>query len=496
MNMMASQIDRFDLGLDLVSSLSDVPDGATPNALNMRVNERGGVEKVRGYSAHATLAADAHSLTSFKHRDGSPNVLVAATATAIYSIDSGGSPTAIDTGRTSESDTSFAEYEDELYILGPSNDLAVWNGTTVTDYAPGVNSGPKRGTILGVWDNRLWVTPGGLRVEWSEAGLLTGTGAWPTTNFIELGGPGSTEEIVGAVPMPGGLVVFTTGSTYRIYDAVNQLSTVVDPGQGCSSRRSLAVIDGRIFGMCQRGLFASDGSSPHQIISEAVRPLFSDETPTLSAAAGVGRYGAYLCSYQRDGSANDLTLEVSPSGAIMANQYPALDWASSDMEGEPEAYFIDASDPTRIRHAFDGGSFAGSDIECYYDLSPSELGVPEQLKRLRRARVVGRGDMYIGAIVDYATNPESLRRLGLGGNSSTATWDNVTWDNAVWGGYGLFEGHATLNVRGRTITLRLWERGNSTAASRDLLGASTGDALGGAAFYVVEPQFHISTRRR
>lgn len=496
MTFQTAQIDRFDGGLDLVSSLTDIPPNATPDALNMRVSEGGGVEKVLGYSAHATLPAAAHTLTSFKQRDGSPNVLVAATATAIYTVDSAGTATAIDTGRTSESDTTFAAYEDSLYILGPNNDLAVWNGATVTDHAPGANSGPKRGTILGVWDNRLWMSPGGLRVEWSEAGLLTGTGSWPATNYIELGGPGSTEQIVGGMPMPGGLVVFTTGATYRIYDAVNQLSTVVDASLGCSSRRSLALVDGRIVGMCERGIFASDGSSPHRIISDAVRPLFSDESPVLSAAAGVSRFGSYFVSYRRNSATNDLMLEVGPNGAVMAMQYPALDWASSDMSGEPEAYFIDASDATRVRHAFDGGSFAGSAIDCYYDIAPTDLAVPDHLKRLRRVRVVGRGDLYVGAMIDYTTTFGTMRRLGMSGGGSTATWDSVTWDNATFGGYGLAEGLANLNVRGRALTLRVSESGSASAPSRDILGAATGDDVGGAGFYVVEPQYHVSTRRR
>ena len=123
MSFSVVHIDRFEGGLDLVSSLSTIPPGFTPNAMNFRVNERGGIDKCTGYSAFATLGANAHELTYYEQRDGSPRCLVAAEPTAWQKVASDGTVTNIRTGMTTCSATTFVQHEDYLYGLDAANNL-------------------------------------------------------------------------------------------------------------------------------------------------------------------------------------------------------------------------------------------------------------------------------------------------------------------------------------------------------------------------------------
>lgn len=522
-------IEDFSGGLDLVSSLNAIPPGFTPSAMNMRIVETGGVEKVRGYSDFSTSSAgQVVDLFMYGHKDGSNKYLMAATDTTILAIDSAGASAAIDASLTSASDVSFALHDDTLYVLDVANDILTWDGASTSPgsmntYAPGVNTGPNKGIILGIWDNRMWIakaTSGetGMRVEWSEPadptnGFVNATGLWPTDNYVELAGTGSTSDrIVGGMVTPDGLAVFTTGSTYLIYDSATGANSVVDAENGCSSRRSLALIGDTIYGVNPRGIFATTGRQPLETISRRVDPLFQAEDPDLSTSCGARSFQSYLMSYDR-GDTN-LTLEVLPpadhlpgsanvlavpgeryAGSIMAMEYPASAIVTGILTDDEETFFVDRSDKTKIRKAFDGGTFAGTDIACYYDTPFMDFGDDSVLKRLRRVRVVGRGDIYVACRTDYSASDDAQQALNFPAAGSMV-WGSGTWGSGTWGGYELAEGYANISARGRRIQLRITETSSQTFPLRNALGIDPAGSLGGAGVYVVEPQYTISTRRR
>jgi hypothetical protein len=515
-------IEDFSGGLDLVSSLNAIQPGFTPGAKNFRVVETGGIEKVKGYSAFATVAS-AVDLGFYAKKDGTTRRVIVASATKWQAVESDGTVTDIHTGMTAASDVTFALHDDKLYGLDVANNMAVWPGSgSATAYAPGVNTGPNHGIILGIWDNRMWIAKAtggktGMRVEWSEPadptnGFANGTGLWPSDNYVELAGTGSTSDrIVGGSVGPDGLTVFTTGSTYLIYDSSTGANSVVDADNGCLARRSLALIGGTIYGVNAKGVFATDGHSPLETISRRVDPLFQAEDPDLTTACGARSFQSYLMSYDR-GDTN-LMLEISPpneyrsgddvltlpgqrySGSIMALEYPASAIVSGTLVDDEETFFVDRTDPTKLRKAFDGGTFAGTDIECYYETPFMDFGDDSVLKRLRRVRIVGRGDIYVSARVEYDDSDADERQL-LFPNAGNGLWDTGVWDTMTWGGYFLAEGYANLSARGRRIQLRITEESDQTFPLRSALDLNPSGSLGGAGVYVVEPQYTISTRRR
>lgn len=490
-------IDSFEGGLDLVSSLNTIPPGFTPNARNMRLATYGGVEKVGGYSAFATLGAAAHELVYYEQRDGSPKRLVAAEATAWQEIDSAGTVSNIRTSMTSTTETTFVQHEDYLYGLDRQNNLGRWDGTTLTTFAPGVDTGPKLGIILGIWSNRMWVAPAtGMRVEFSDPETFTGTGSWPADQYVELGGPGTSDKIVGGVPTPDGLLVFTTRSTYLIYDDTTGANRLVDSETGCASRKSLVTIGDTVYGVSDDGVFATNGLKL-EIISDRIAPLFEKGTPTLTDAAATGWFGSYLLAYGQSLTTNDVTLDlVTTTGSFMAFDYPASSWAHGPLSDAGElCFFVDASDKTKVRKAFDGGSFVGSDITCFYETPLNPLGDETNLKRLRRVRVVGRGDMNVTVRSDYSTSAADSDSLDFPA-ATGGVWDTDLWGSSEWGGYQIFEGWALLSAMGRRFTLRFTETSSLTSPARDALGDPIPGAVGAAGLYLLEVHFSPTTKRR
>lgn len=490
---------EFAGGLDLVSSLSEIPEGFTPNAKNFRIAEYGGIEKVKGYSAFATVPASSHDMGLYAQADGDPKRLVCAVATGVYAVDASGNATQILSTWTAAADTTFALHEDRLYALDAANDIAVWTGTgSMTKYAPGVALGPPHGTILGIWQNRMWVATDNLTIRWSEPademnGFVNASGMWPTDNETKLGGTGlQSDKIVGGMVTPDGLAVFTREALYLMLNTDGS-NTLVDT-QGCSSRRSLARIGDTIYGVNRNGVFATTGRSPLETISRRVDPLFQAEDPTLSTAAGCRSFRSYLLSYDR--GAEHMMLDVLPeTGSIMAHDYPAAAFVTGNLDNDEETFFLDATDQTKIRKAFDGGTFAGSSISCHYDTPFLDFGDDRVLKRLRRCRVVGRGDVYVTLRSDLGTADLDTERLAFPGIAGSL-WDAASWDGATWGGYSLFEGFANTSARGRRIQIRLTEASTATYPMRTALGYDPPGSLGGAGVYLIEPQFTMSNRRR
>lgn len=499
----------FSRGLDLVSSLSDIEPGFTPSAMNMRCSEWGGIEKILGYTAHADLGSgvSGHELFYYQHRDADPKFLVAASATKWQSIQADGTVADIRTTNsaggalTSVTDTTFVQYGDSVYGLDESNNMASWDGTTLTQHAVGVSTGPPTGIILGIWSNRMWVADSGTTVVWSDAGSMT---SWPAANTATLGGTGGgSSKIVGGIPTEMGVLVFCTDCIYLITDT-DGTNRLVDGEHGCISRKSIARINDHIYFMNYQGIHRTNGNMPSEYVSRRVEPLFSSEAPTLSSAAGVNWRNSYLLSYSRSAAYNDFTLDHRPElGSTMANQYRAKAWAVGELEGTSKSiYFIDAGNQRYVRTAFDGGAFlttaspgVASDISCWYETPPLNFEDEAHIKRLHRVRLVGRGDMYVGARVDYLGYNSIADRLSFP-SIVAALWDTAVWDVDEWGGFTLFEGWASVPAKGRRIQLRFYESSDDTFPGRPNLDSDEGLTLGGAGLYLCEAIFSTSSKRR
>jgi len=503
------EIQDFSKGLDLVSSLNNIEVGYTPNAKNFRIAEYGGIEKILGYKPLADLGVgvSGQDAVYFQKRDFSLKQLVVASTNKWQSVSSAGAVADIRTGLTTNTGTTFALIEDVLYGVDIFNVMHKWSGAGATAAVAGT---PPKGAILGVWSNQMWVAESsgstlGMTVRWSEPGDFDSATAWPAANNVKLGGPGTSEKIIGGAAMPNGILIFTTNATYLIYDDATGANSLIDPRRGCSSRRSIAVIDGIAMGINSEGVFRTDGSFAQEMVSRRIDPLFVNEIPLLAASAGTSWFNSYLACFNRAGSAyNNLTLDIqAASGSVMANDYPVAAWVQGPLLGTKQnLFFIDGSNTRFVRQAFSGGSFltaaspgVAKDITCYYELPFNDFGIESQIKRLHKIRLVGRGDLQVAVKIDYQNVTSGSELLGfptiLGG-----LWGTAIWDLSSFGGYSLFEGYARIRAKGRRISLRFLESSDDVASGRSILNADPFAELGSAGVYLVEPHYTVSTRNR
>lgn len=333
------RFDDFSGGLDLQSAIGEVKPPFTPFAENFRIGSQGeligaprdettdgtttrtidlgaGTASVGYYAGvldcFPAVKNDGTLLGLIVARQGSWRNIVLGAA---LSID-GATNNAVRTGMSTGSAVipSFVMHNDKLYGLDPLNNIGVWDGTTLTTAAPGVDTGPPKGIILGIFNSRMFVAEAdgvgalGLTVRWSEPfdatnGFINATGLWPTGNTVTLGGSAQAgEKIVAGVPTPDGLAVFTTGGLYLIYDEAEGFNTLVDPLGGTTARRSICVDrDGTIWGTNHRGIFKTNGRLPVEYVSDRVKPLFQSglmaEAATVARAAGVIYDGSYFVSF-------------------------------------------------------------------------------------------------------------------------------------------------------------------------------------------------------
>lgn len=517
MSMLKSQIlGDFSGGLDLVSALGDVSPDATPNSLNFVASEFGGLDKVLGYSAFADLGAGvvAHDLYYYQKRDGSSKYLIVASSTKWHAIDSNGTVTDIRTGMTANTDTTFCVVDDTLYGVDANNVMHSWSGTGTTSAVSGT---PPQGVILGVWQDIMWIAEASagsltMKVRWSAVADFT---SWSSSNFVQLAGAGDHDRIVGGQVTGNGVATFCQSSTHLIYSASNGANRVVDPEFGATSRRSLTILQGEVYGVNRNGLFTTDGTFLKPI-SRLYQTMFINDSPGLTAAAGIAWKNHYLCSFQRAGvSHNDLTVEVIPilskwikhigfgPPPAWPYEYPSNCWAHGALAGSDERlYFIDAVNTRYIRRAFNSGSFIGNDgttttdITAYYDTPPLAIDGEQVLKRLRRVRVTGRGAaLTVGVRIEYSPTILSSHVLSFPAVAGSP-WGTATFGSASWAGYVVSNGFATLSARGRRIGLRFSETSQATAPTRPDLNADPTGLLGGAGVYEAELYFNISSRRR
>lgn len=504
-------LSEFRGGLDLKTALPSIQPGFTPNSFNFSINENGGIEKIKGYEdielSGANLPGDMQKIFSYEKSNTSYSRIITTDSDNWYSVENDGTVARIRNSMTPNSTSTFLIHDDLLYGLDDDNDFATWDGATLTTYAPGGGNGPSNGRLLGLWNGRMYVVPSTdqLRIEWSEPFDFTSATAWPADNYVILSTVGAGSKIIGGAVVGDALIVVTDSAIVRIVNPDNGANTLI-ANIGCASAKSLAVIDNVLFGMSKRGIFSTDGNSFASIISERVEPLFNNMSANLSSASGIAVNNKYFVSIGLDGigggysSENATTLEVYPSldNAIMANSYPVTDWTVTRIDGNKDTvWMIDTIDKSLLRRAFTTNSLIDSsndpvDIECWYELAPTDLGVGDTEKRVHSVRVTGRGaDVSIGVKTDFNLSTPELSELsldsGLGGE-----WDVSLWDSVLWGGVTFSYSDARLYGRGRKFGFFVSESsGGSTVIE------SSGDStLGIVSIYTIEPRFSVSRRYR
>jgi hypothetical protein len=485
----------FSGGLDLRTPPTEMDPRFTPSAYNWRIDGDGSLRALRGSSA---LGADlgsgvvGHDLAFYETAGGTPYGIVATGTKWLHWSAAGTTPgtmTDLRTGMTANTDTTFVVHNDVLYGLDPANDIATWDGTTLTSHAPSVDDGPPQGIILGIWDGRMWIRTGagGMTIRWSEVfdatnGFVNTVGMWPTANTVTLGGSAqSTEDILGGVPVADGLFVYTTAGCYLLYDSDTGFNRLVD-ADGALNRRVVVKDGDTIWGMNRKGIWRTNGSLPLEYVSGRVSRMFDEIGLSTSVGAAVVFDGSYWVTFMplAASSANDPRLILPGSSSAWRGAWEvdlatgSIMFHNSFVTGSAYCVFPaqGSYSPRLIRLAGDTETTAAANYGRYVRATMAGAGeantwavyslpvlVSEREMRLRRITVTGQDSVSASSPAEIYGNT-ALRFADpdfAGLHAAGVPADilgNLTWKRGTWGSYrGYDTGYLRAGLRGRALAL-------------------------------------------
>lgn len=328
---------------------------------------------------------------------------------------------------------------------------------------PGRGDAPK-GKYLTVWRNRLWIsgvsaTPN--RIFWSGIGDPT---AWNPNNYVDILGPrGDLVTSIHSSPNIGtdasgadGVLVFKTRSTHRIVDdtdnsagaIVGGSNVMVDRGTGAVSHRTVQTVNGRIYCLGLDGIYSTDGHNTLILETGQLGQLVSIVTTRSNASQviGIGYRGNYMLAFpQSAGQPNTRILELYTTlgrpgtmPVMVLNLGTPAAWTIyTDAASGEELLGADASHSDSYI-VFRGGS-ANPNVSTALTATAS-TGVSmfgsDSVKRLRRIRAVGRGQMIIGVTTDFITGTGDQQQFLVDVASSPSLWNSVNWNQFSWAGQG------------------------------------------------------------
>lgn len=503
-------------GLNLRDQPAEVPIAELVDSVNWRIDENGALVKRLGYAAYASsgpLAAVPLEQATFNPAGGTTALLFYCADGHVYSSPGDGTFTSIASGLSTTARPTFATLNDKIYWSNGTDNLQQWTGSVLTSIA----SAPK-GKYLAVWRNRLWVAgvaSAPRTVYWSNISDPTN---WNALNFVDIHGLRG-DQITGLVAAPNigtsfdgadGLLVYMKRSTHRIFDDTDNANgaivgggnVLIDGGTGTSSHRSLVHLNGRVWSVCQDGIYSTDGHASLRLESGRLGSFFRNAVNPAFLANALGRawQGNYWLSVASTGSGiNDLILEVYASfpptihgdQPLMAHRIPVAAWSIYPAATGDQLIFCDASttpsdNRLRVRQYGVGGADTDGQATSLPIAASARsgawtFGTPHP-KRIRRVQATGRGTVTLGVATDLERSIGETRTFIMP-VSEGPFWNTVNWNQFQWGPLGGVTTNAQWYTRrGRVFQLTVNESSTDIASTTPRLGAAT-SISGGAALY-------------
>jgi len=342
---------------------------------------------------------------------------------------------------------SEVSYGDEIKVTG-----GVPERTSVADHINDDDLGgemqgdkgmPPAGSILTVWNERLWVAGSAAypeRLWFSDIG----TDGIPRPDvFVDGYFKDVTSKygdaITGLHAVPGALLVVKRNSIWTLTgEGVDTYSLRQgQDGVGCVAPRSLATYRGGVIFLGADGVYSFDGVSA-QRLSKAIEDVFKGlEESVVRVAAGVVYGHRYFLSY--------------PSGATPVNDsYVCLDldtgrWSRGDALAA-SCFCVWTTEGDRrymwFGHASNGHVYL-ADLGVYDDVTDEivsevatqdlDMGVEDRYKEFRRAWIDAEAldPLTVSWELDGILASGTAQVLG---DDVGDDWDDFDWDDGYWGG--------------------------------------------------------------
>lgn len=384
---------------------------------NCVTTNRGALRKRDGSQILATLPAVATSLFA----SVAPRVLLAASGTAVYAINSAKAVTTLSTA------LSNAQWEwanmpangGQGPIYGSNGfEARYYDGTTFAPWTATAGTLPLA-RYFQVAGNHLFaagmssyttVADPGSALVWSNIGNARD---WPAAN-IALFDPGDGEAITGLGTVGPYLLVFKPSKAWIVYDLDTGANRRLGTNVGAVSNRSIVETpQGTVFLSKDQGLMLTTGQSARRV-SDPVLPLLQAIPPAQRAnAAGVFHMQHYYLAISQGAGFNDLLLDYDlKAESWWLHTLPENDMAVWDIGTGPILVGAKGSAAT-VRQLFvanqtqddiPAAGGAGTNVSGYWSGPFLTFDGPEVRKRCRQIRFDGKGRVQVSVAKDFARN--------------------------------------------------------------------------------------------
>lgn len=490
----------FQGGLNLRDAPTELKPSESPSAMNVTLDERGGVVKRLGFSKwNATAAAHLfqdsyYSLLLgwqywYSPADGKLYKDVGGTLTNVHTFTSGYRASLVDFA----GDIYLAHENDGLFS---SSDGATFTAVSKGSHSTAIPSG----SLLVVWQNKLWIAS-------SASNKLSFSAPGDATDWDSADGGGSVnvreKDDAPIVALHGGsgidfqtepgLFVFKRDSLYRVTDSTTGAYLAIDGSVGAASKNSVTSLYGELIFISRRGIYQTKKLAAVVPAAEQVFPLFdpdsTDDTKLDNFCAGYWGDRVYFSITLQGSDTNNMALEYAPlygwvvAGTNAMGCYQTVTGTAAEV--------ILAASPSvagQIYKMNDGGSDDGTDIASWYETRWFQVLNSHQT-RMSMARMLFRGqNVMVSLYTDFSETAAWTATLNE--DDGGMLWGLGLWGTGAWGGTTI-EAYTSEFPRqlGRAFKMRFDETSSATYTRPPILGTGASLTSGAWALYAVDTQY-------
>jgi hypothetical protein len=466
----------FGLGVNLDTQPYQIHDGEARSCSNVVSTTRGAIRKRDGNQTFATTGA---SLTSL-YGSPSPNFMLGAAGTVLYSISTSAAVATIKTGMTNGAQWNWVNApvsggQGPIYGVN-GTDAQQWDGVAATTSAWTASSGtfPTGAKYLTSAGNRVFAA--GMT---SLAGVadpastvvatdLANPRSFPATWVVQFD-PNDGEGISGIGRCGPYVVVAKPSKFWVVYDLDTGANRPLSTNVGCVSHRSITETSLGCFFLGKDELWLTDGSTVRSVSRGRVSSLIS-AIPIANRQLASGAFidGRFRLAHSTAGSANNQILDYDTTLDSFWLHTPAeAQLAVWEGDGQKRLY---GGRGTTVDKLFVPGELQdnGANFTASWASKFFTFDAPQLRKRVWGVHFDGTGRIQTSLAKDFSTS--SLLASDVNFAASSALWGAGTgpWGAGTgpWGPTALV-GDARIKTPG---VARAWSVsvGNSTADAFEL----------------------------
>jgi hypothetical protein len=495
--MRTLSITDFSGGWNPRDAWSAVADNELPDALNVTLDERGGITKRLGLTKYNSSQMGSDALENVYY-SAALNLVIAQQGTTLYKSTPGSGTFSSFHTLSAGGRCCFVDFNSRLVFANSTDAFRQYDGTTVS---AAISNAPVA-TTAAVWQNAIWSAGSAVATRVTRSDL--GTYTWPASPVtvdirakddkpITCIGGGAGMDTQGR----DGMFVWKEDSFYRLHDSATGAYTVVDLTYGAGGPLAVTTNQGITCAIGNRGVIAvRGGEDAPVVVSEKLSPVFRDTQLNMTQQANLvaANYrDRMVFSLARLGStANNMTLEFHPTqGWFVPHSFGLACATTLEKTGastRASKLYGGAAASGYVYDVFTGGSDDGSSIAGRFQMRWMELNNGNKV-RYRKLIVNGRGTFGLYFKTDYASGAGELFPVRIEGTG--ALWGSAAWgDGSTWAS-DVFQDYAEMYSLGwgRSFSIECQETSTTSASGPRLLDDGTAETIGAFSVYGFNLQF-------